>query len=92
MIRKALILAVFLPLGVGLFACASREEVDAGRVAQQTATEAEDDTACRAEDEPGSQAYDACRADRGADRARKADIDYQKARDFDRVLGGLDDL
>ncbi len=90
MIRIALILAVLLP--VGLSACASREEVQSGRVAQQVAQDAEDDTACRADNEPDTEAYEACRADRTAQRARQSDIDYQKARDFDRVLGGLDNL
>jgi hypothetical protein len=92
MIRIASMLIVLLPLGAGLFACASQDEIKAERVAKQTATEAEDDTACRAAGEPGSQGYDTCRADKTAERARQADIDYQKARDFDRVLGGLDDL
>ena len=92
MIRIALILAVFLPLGLGLSACASREEIQSGRVAQQVAQDAEDDTACRANNEPDTEAYEACRAERTAQRARQSDIDYQKARDFDRVLGGLDNL
>jgi hypothetical protein len=91
MIRIAAMLIVLLSLG-GLFGCASQDEIQAERVAKQAATEAEDDTACRAAGEPGSQAYDTCRADKTAERARQADIDYQKARDFDRVLGGLDDL
>lgn len=92
MIRKALILAPLLPLAVGLFACADREEIHADRVAKQAATEAEDDARCRDQGEPGSPAYDACRQDLATQRAQKAQIDYQKARDFDRVLGGLDDL
>jgi len=85
-------LTVLLALSLGLFACASREEIQAGRVAKQVALEAEDDTACRADNEAGSEAYEACRSDRSAQRARQAEVDYQKARDFDRVLGGLDDL
>ena len=92
MIRNALILALLLPFVVGLSACASREEVQAGRVAQQAAQDAEDDTACRDAGEPGSETYETCRSDRAAKRARQAEIDYQKARDFDRVLGGLDDI
>ena len=92
MIRNALIVAILVSFGASLAACASREEIEAGRVAKQVATDAEDDTACRAEGEPGTQGYEACRANRTAQRARQADIDYQKARDFDRVLGGLDDL
>lgn len=92
MIKMASMLIVLLSLGAGLFACASREEVQAERVAKQVAGDAEDDTACRNAGEPGSKAYDTCRADKTAERARQADIDYRKARDFDRVLGGLDDL
>jgi len=92
MIRNALMLAVLLALGAGLFACASREEIRAEREAQRVATDAEDDTTCRAEGEPGSPPYTACRQNLAAQRARQGEIDYQKARDFDRVLGGLDDL
>jgi hypothetical protein len=92
MIRKALILAALLPLWAGLFACASREDLQAERVATQAAAEAEDDAKCRAVAEPGSPEYDACRQDRAGQRAKQSEIDYQKARDFDRVLGGLDDL
>jgi len=93
MIKKALILAALLPLWAGLFACASREELQAERQAKQSVNEAEDDAKCRAANaEPGSPEYDTCRQQQAAQRARQADIDYQKARDFDRVLGGLDDL
>ena len=93
MIRTALILAALLPLWLGLAACASREEIEAGRVATQAANEAQDDAKCRsAEVEPGSPEYDACRQELATQRAKQAEIDYQKARDFDRVLGGLDDI
>ncbi len=92
MTRQVLIVIALLPLWLGLFACASREDLQAERVAKQAASEAEDDAKCRANGEPGSGEYDACRQDLAAQRARQADIDYQKARDFDRVLGGLDDL
>ena len=93
MIKKALILAALAPVLLGLFACASREELQAERVAKQAASEAEDDAKCRAANiEPGTPEYENCRQDRAAERARQADIDYQKARDFDRTLGGLDDL
>jgi uncharacterized membrane protein len=93
MTRQVLIVVALLPLWLGLFACASREDLQAERVAKQAATEAEDDAKCRsAKGEPGSADYDACRQDLAAQRARQGDIEYQKARDFDRVLGGLDDL
>ncbi len=87
MVRKSLILAALLPLGAGLFACASREEIQAQRVAKQVAVEAEDDTTCRRQGPPDSAPYDACRKTLAAQRAQKAEIDYRKARDFDRVLG-----
>jgi hypothetical protein len=92
MIRMALTTIVSLSLGAGLFACASREEIKAERAAQQVASDAEDDTACRDVGEPGSETYDKCRADKTAQRARQSEVDYRKARDFDRLLGGLDDL
>jgi hypothetical protein len=93
MIRRLVILAALLPLWAGLFSCASREELKAERVATQAAAEAADDAKCRAADlEPGSEAYELCRQERATSRARQEEIDYQKARDFDRVLGGLDDL
>lgn len=92
MVRKALILAVLLPFGVGLAGCASREDIQADRVAQQAATEAEEDAKCQAGAEPGSDAYIACRQGLANQRAQKAEISYQKRRHFDRVLGGLDDL
>ena len=93
MIRRALILATLLPLGLGLVACASRDDLQAERVATQAVNEAEDDAKCRgAKAEPGSPEYNACRQEQAAQRAKQAEIDYQKARDFDRVLGGLDDL
>jgi len=87
MVRKSLILAALLPLGAGLFACASREEIQAERVAKQATAEAEDDTTCRRQGPPGSAPYDACRKNLAARHAQKAEINYQKARDFDRVLG-----
>lgn len=87
MVRKSLILVALLPLWAGLFACASREEVRAERVAQQAAADAEDDATCRGKGAPGSAAYDACRQNLAAQRAQKAEIDYRKRREFDRVLG-----
>jgi hypothetical protein len=87
MVRKSLILAALLPVCAGLFACASREEVHDARVAKQATADAEDDATCRSKGAPGSAPYDACRKNLAAQRAQKAEIDYRKARDFDRVLG-----
>lgn len=93
MLRRVCILAATTPLWLGLFACTSREDLQAERVAQQSANEAEDDAKCRAATaEAGSESYETCRRDLEAQRARQAEIDYQKARDFDRVLGGLNDF
>ena len=92
MFRNILILAALSPLWFGLFACASGEDLQSERVAKQAANEAEDDAKCRsANTGPGSEAYETCRQDLAGQRARQAEINYQKARDFDRVLGGLDD-
>jgi hypothetical protein len=92
MMRRSVMLALALPLGMAAVGCADREDIRAERVAQQAASEAEDDATCRARGEPGTAPYDTCRQALSAQRAKKAEIDYQKARDFDRVLGGLDDL
>ncbi len=71
---------------------AATSETD--RKAAEEAHKAEDDAKCRATNtKPGETAYDALPAGLGDESApKKAVIDYQKARDFDRVLGGLDDL
>lgn len=92
MVRIASILAAWLVLGGGLSACADREEIRADRMGRQVVAETEDDASCRERGEPGTPGYDDCRQELAAARARKAEIDYQKARDFDRVLGGLDDF
>ena len=92
MVRKALILAVLLPFGLGLSGCSSREEIQADRVAQKAAAEAEDDAKCQAGAAPGSAEYEACRQGLANQRSKKAEITYQKKRSFDRTLGGLDDL
>ncbi|ODR94849.1 hypothetical protein AUC69_03325 [Methyloceanibacter superfactus] len=92
MVRKAFILALLAPMATGFFGCADREEIRADRVAQQVAKDAEEEAACRPKGDPGSAEYDACRQELANKRAQKAEIEYQKRRDFDRVLGGLDDL
>jgi hypothetical protein len=92
MLRNAFILVLLLPLAAGFSGCADRQEIHADRVAQQVAKDAEDDNACRPKGDPGSAEYDACRQEANNKRAQQAEIEYQKRRDFDRVLGGLDDL
>ena len=87
------VLVTWLALGIALTACASRSDIEAGRLAKEEAAKAEDDAKCRsANRKPGEPAYEACRQELATKRAAKAEIDYQKARDFDRVLGGLNDL
>ncbi|MEM7192052.1 MAG: hypothetical protein AAF405_04145 [Pseudomonadota bacterium] len=80
-----------LPLALMLSACATRGDVEARRAADEQAFKAEDDAKCRgANMKPGETAYEVCMQDLARQRAQKAEINYQKARDFDRVLGGLD--
>ena len=68
-------------------------DIEAGRLAKEEAAKAEDDAKCRsANAKPGEPAYEACRQELATKRAANAEINYQKARDFDRVLGGLNDL
>jgi hypothetical protein len=60
---------------------------------KEAAAEAEDEATCRAKVEPGTEAYDECRRALASARAERAAIQYQKRRDFDRVLGaGTDGL
>lgn len=91
---KSAILAVILPLSVGLFACASQEDgMRAQLAAQQTEAEAEDEATCSAKGQPGTEIYNECRQALAAARAERAAIQEQKRRDFDRVLGaGTDGL
>ncbi len=87
------VLVTWLALGIALTACASRSDIEAGRLAKEEAAKAEDDAKCRsANAKPGEPAYEACRQELATKRAANAEINYQKARDFDRVLGGLNDL
>lgn len=89
MMRIATILAVLLPLNVGLFACGvgQGENIRAQKMADQATAETEDEATCRAKGEPGTDAYDQCRSALAAARAERAAIQEQKRRDFDRVLG-----
>jgi hypothetical protein len=86
------VLVAWLALAIVMTACASRSEIETGRLAQEEAAKAEDDAKCRSTNaKPGESAYEACRQELATKRAAKAEIDYQKARDFDRVLGGLNE-
>jgi hypothetical protein len=87
MVRAALNFVLVLSLGAGLLACADRQEIKARQMADEASANAEDDATCRAKGTPGSANYDTCRQNLADQRARKAEIEYQKRRDFDRVLG-----
>jgi hypothetical protein len=92
MALRALILALLLPLGAGLTACAD-EQLRSQRMAEQTAADAQDDEFCRGKGEPGTEFYAECRKAQADARAQKSAIQEQKRRDFDRVLGaGTDGL
>ncbi|MDJ0512848.1 MAG: hypothetical protein QNJ62_05325 [Methyloceanibacter sp.] len=92
MTRSLLVLVALTSLAISVTACASRSEIEAGRLAKEQAAKAEDDAKCRsANTKPGEPAYEACRQQLATKRAAQAEIDYQKARDFDRILGGLNE-
>jgi hypothetical protein len=87
MARIAIISSIVGILLGALQACADREQLETKQVAEQADLAAADDVRCREKGEPGTKPYDECRETLAADRAKRAAIDYQKARDFDRVLG-----
>jgi hypothetical protein len=94
MARIPVIVCLLLPLGVALSACADRkEEIHADQMEDQAAIAQADDQGCQGKGQPGSDAYNDCRRALAEARAQQAEIKYQKARDFDRVLGaGTDGL
>jgi hypothetical protein len=87
MARIVVIISIAGVLLGALQACADREQLETKQVAEQADLAAADDVRCREKGEPGTKPYDDCREGLAADRAKRATIDYQKARDFDRVLG-----
>ena len=87
MARIAIISSIVGILLGTLQACADREQLETKQVAEQADLAAADDVRCREKGEPGIKPYDDCREALAADRAKRASINYQKARDFDRVLG-----
>lgn len=91
--RIAVIASVAGLLLGALQACADRGQIEGKQVAEQADLAAADDVRCREKGEPGTEPYNDCREALAADRAKRAAIDYQKSRDFDRVLGaGTSDL
>jgi hypothetical protein len=80
---------VAIALGIAAFACgcADKEQIHAQQMADEASTNAEDEATCRQKAAPGTETYDQCRQGLAAARAQKRVIQYEKRRDFDRVLG-----
>jgi hypothetical protein len=78
-----------------MLGCADREEIRARQMAKEASADADNDANCRAKAAPGSADNGSCRQDLADRQARQAEIEYQKRRYFDRVLGagtsGTDD-
>ena len=86
MSRTALTIALLLPL-LGAAACADREQIRAKQMATEADAASADDAACRPKGPQGTKPYDDCRQQLAEARAARSAVQYQKARDFDRVLG-----
>jgi len=87
MTRAALMAFVLLTLAAAAAGCADREQIRAKQVADETAAANEDDATCRPKGAPGTAGYDNCRKELAQARADRSAVQYQKRRDFDRVLG-----
>ena len=84
--RILLAITLLLPL-LGVAACADREQLRAKQVAEETDAANADDAACRPKGAPGTEPYQSCRKELAQARAERNAVQYQKRRDFDRVLG-----
>jgi hypothetical protein len=84
--RTVLAIVLLLPL-VGALGCADREQIRAKQVAEEADAASADDASCRPKGAPGTKPYDECRQQLVQARAEKNAVQYQKRRDFDRVLG-----
>ncbi|MGE5259281.1 MAG: hypothetical protein ACM3MH_00225 [Actinomycetota bacterium] len=84
--RTILTIALLLPM-LGVAACADREQVRAKQMAEEADAASADDAACRPKGAPGTEPYESCRKELAQARAERNAIQYQKRRDFDRVLG-----
>ena len=81
-------LLLLMALGLAISGCANPEQAQASRVAAQAALEAQDDTQCRANGiQPGSPAYDQCRAKLVEARARNDAVHVQRKEAFQPTLG-----
>ncbi len=87
MAKASIIACLLLPIAAALPACADRNQVHADQMAEQSSLNQTDDEACRGKGQPGSNGYNECRKGLADARAQQSAIKYQKARDFDRVLG-----
>ena len=65
--------------------CATKDP--AALAEEHAKTESDDDAACREKGAADSKAYQACRETLANARTQQNAVRYQKARDFDRVLG-----
>ena len=71
--------------------CATQNQ--AALAEKQAAAESEDDATCREKSGENEAAYNACRRALAEERAQQAEVQEQRRRDFDRVLGaGTDGL
>ena len=86
MLRTLLTIALLLLL-LGAAGCADREQIRAKQVAEEADAASADDASCRPKGAPGTKPYDECRQQLVQARAEKNAVQYQKRRDFDRVLG-----
>ena len=84
--RTVLTIALLLPL-LGAAGCADREQIRAKQVAEEADAASADDASCRPKGAPGTKPYDECRQQLAQARAERNAAQYQKRRDFDRVLG-----
>jgi hypothetical protein len=79
-------ITLLMPM-LGVAACADREQIRAREVAEEAQAASADDAACRPKGTPGTQPYEECRKGLAQARAERSAAQYQKNRDFDRVLG-----
>ncbi len=86
MLRAVFAIALLASL-IGALGCADREPLRAKQMAAEADAASADDAACKPKGAPGTKPYEECRQQLAEARAQKNAIEYQKHRDFDRVLG-----
>lgn len=83
--RFYLIASILLLSVAAAQGCATKDP--AALAEEHAKMESDDDAACREKGAADSKAYQACRENLANARAQQSAVRYQKARDFDRVLG-----